>query len=228
MIRGMGVRCAIRGSGAGSLVNYLIKIGEVNPLEHGLLMERFLSEGRVELPDIDVDVESARRLDCYRAILDRYGESRVACVSMMETYRARAPSATWGRRWACRLIEIDAIAKAFPARPGQADPAPPWTTCPNCVTAVSTIGPWRRSSAWPNASTACPGTSRCTRAASLVGNMGLRGRTPVERSLLEFPMSQFDKDDVEDAGLLKLDVLGVRMQSAMAYALRRDPPGGRV
>ncbi len=45
MIREMGIRCAIRGSGAGSLVNYLIGIGEVNPLDHGLLMERFLSEG---------------------------------------------------------------------------------------------------------------------------------------------------------------------------------------
>src|SRR5262249_7169203 len=54
----------------------------------------------------------------------------------------------------------------------------------------------------------------------LIGNSGLLDRTPVERSLLDFPMSQFDKDDVEEAGLLKLDVLGVRMQSAMAYTLR--------
>src|SRR5690606_14760543 len=54
----------------------------------------------------------------------------------------------------------------------------------------------------------------------LIGNSGLRDRTPVEPSMLGFPMSQFDKDDVEDAGLLKLDVLGVRMQSALAYAVR--------
>ena len=114
MIRAMGIRCAIRGSGAGSLVNYLIGIGEVNPLDHGLLMERFLSEGRIGLPDIDMDVESARRLDCYKAIFDRYGESRVACVSMMETYRARSAIRDVGGAMGLPPHEIDAIAKAFP------------------------------------------------------------------------------------------------------------------
>ena len=78
--------CAIRGSGAGCLVNYLIGIGEVNPLDHGLLMERFLSEGRKGLPDIDIDVESARRLDCYRAILDRYGEAVLGLCRAEDTF----------------------------------------------------------------------------------------------------------------------------------------------
>ncbi|MFC4009170.1 DNA polymerase III subunit alpha [Nonomuraea purpurea] len=218
MIRGMGIRCAIRGSGAGSLVNHLIGIGEVNPLDHGLLMERFLSEGRIGLPDIDVDVESARRLDCYKAIFDRYGEARVACVSMMETYRARSAIRDVAGAMGLPPHEIDAIAKAFPhIRARQ-------------ITASLNDLPELRDSRLGEA-----GLDRVFRLAEkldglprhialhpcgvLVGNTGLRDRTPVERSLLEFPMSQFDKDDVEDAGLLKLDVLGVRMQSAMAYAL---------
>ncbi|MBF8186080.1 DNA polymerase III subunit alpha [Nonomuraea sp. K274] len=218
MIRGMGVRCAIRGSGAGSLVNYLIGIGEVNPIEHGLLMERFLSEGRIGLPDIDVDVESARRLDCYKAIFERYGEARVACVSMMETYRARSAIRDVAGAMGLPPHEIDAIAKAFPhIRARQ-------------ITASLADLPELRESRLGEA-----GLDRVFRLAEkldglprhialhpcgvLVGNAGLRDRTPVERSLLEFPMSQFDKDDVEEAGLLKLDVLGVRMQSAMAYAL---------
>ncbi|MEV0146419.1 MULTISPECIES: DNA polymerase III subunit alpha [unclassified Nonomuraea] len=218
MIRRMGIRCAIRGSGAGSLVNYLIGIGEVNPLHHGLLMERFLSEGRVGLPDIDVDVESARRLDCYKAIFDRYGEERVACVSMMETYRARSAIRDVAGAMGLPPYEIDAIAKAFPhIRAKQ-------------ITASLSDLPELRDSRLGEA-----GLDRVFRLAEkldglprhialhpcgvLIGNSGLRDRTPVERSLLEFPMSQFDKDDVEEAGLLKLDVLGVRMQSAMAYAL---------
>src|SRR5699024_7203629 len=53
----------------------------------------------------------------------------------------------------------------------------------------------------------------------ILSNTGLLDRTPVEASWLGFPMSQFDKDDVEDLGLLKLDVLGIRMQSAMAHAV---------
>jgi error-prone DNA polymerase len=218
MIREMGVRCAIRGSGAGSLVNYLIGIGEVNPLHHGLLMERFLSEGRVGLPDIDVDVESARRLDCYKAIFERYGESRVACVSMMETYRARSAIRDVAGAMGLPPHEIDAIAKAFPhIRAKQ-------------ITASLSDLPELRESRLGEA-----GLDRVFRLAEkldglprhialhpcgvLIGNAGLRDRTPVERSLLEFPMSQFDKDDVEEAGLLKLDVLGVRMQSALAYAI---------
>ncbi|GGO78221.1 DNA polymerase III subunit alpha [Nonomuraea cavernae] len=218
MIRGMDVRCAIRGSGAGSLVNYLIGIGEVDPLRHGLLMERFLSEGRVGLPDIDVDVESARRLDCYKAIFDRYGEARVACVSMMETYRARSAIRDVAGAMGLPPHEIDAIAKAFPhIRAAQ-------------ITASLTDLPELRESRLGEA-----GLERVFRLAEkldglprhialhpcgvLIGNSGLRDRTPVERSLLEFPMSQFDKEDVEEAGLLKLDVLGVRMQSAMAYTL---------
>uniref|UniRef100_UPI0013B443DB DNA polymerase III subunit alpha n=1 Tax=Nonomuraea lactucae TaxID=2249762 RepID=UPI0013B443DB len=218
MIRGMDIRCAIRGSGAGSLVTYLLGIGEVNPLHHGLLMERFLSEGRIGLPDIDVDVESARRLDCYRAIFDAYGEARVACVSMMETYRARSAIRDVAGAMGLPPHEIDAMAKAFPhIRARQ-------------ITASLNDLPELRDSRLGEA-----GLDKVFKLAErldglprhialhpcgvLIGNASLRDRTPVERSLLEFPMSQFDKDDVEEAGLLKLDVLGVRMQSAMAYTL---------
>ncbi|WP_424537151.1 DNA polymerase III subunit alpha [Sphaerisporangium viridialbum] len=218
MIREMGVRCAIRGSGAGSLVNYLIRIGEVNPLDHGLLMERFLSEGRKGLPDIDVDVESARRLDCYRAILERYGESRVACVSMMETYRARSAIRDVGAAMGLPPHETDVIAKAFPHIRAR-----------QIRSALSDLPELRDSGLNDRALETMfrlaekldglPRHIALHPCGVLVGNSGLRDRTPVERSLLEFPMSQFDKDDVEEAGMLKLDVLGVRMQSAMAYAL---------
>ncbi|GGL06774.1 DNA-directed DNA polymerase [Sphaerisporangium melleum] len=218
LIRGMGVRCAIRGSGAGSLVNYLIRIGEVDPLDHGLLMERFLSEGRKGLPDIDIDVESARRLDCYQAILDRYGESRVACVSMMETYRARSAIRDVGAAMGLPPHETDLIAKAFPhIRARQ-------------IRAALSDLPELRGSGLDDRSLdtvfrlaerldGLPRHIALHPCGVLVGNSGLRDLTPVERSMLDFPMSQFDKDDVEEAGLLKLDVLGVRMQSALAYAL---------
>ena len=70
-IRAAGIRCAISGSGAGSFVNHLLGISAIDPLEHDLLMERFLSPIRDTLPDIDLDVESARRLDAYRIIFER-------------------------------------------------------------------------------------------------------------------------------------------------------------
>src|SRR3954453_16276491 len=89
LIKSHGVRCAARGSGAGSFVNYLLGISDVDPLRYRLVMERFLSPLRKELPDVDIDVESARRMEIYEHILTRYGGDRCVCVSMMDTYRAR-------------------------------------------------------------------------------------------------------------------------------------------
>ncbi len=88
-VRAMGIRVAARGSGAGSMVNHALFVATANPLEHRLLFERFLSERRTSLPDIDLDVESARRLEVYDKIIERFGSERVAVTGMPETYRAR-------------------------------------------------------------------------------------------------------------------------------------------
>ena len=114
LIRSRGIHCSIRGSGAGCLVNYLVGISGVDPLDYDLIMERFLSESRKGLPDIDLDVESARRIEAYRAIVDAYTEQRIACVSMMETYRARSAIRDVAAALGLPPYEIDVIAKAFP------------------------------------------------------------------------------------------------------------------
>ncbi|MDQ0712332.1 DNA polymerase III alpha subunit [Streptomyces luteogriseus] len=113
-VRKMGVRVAARGSGAGSLVNHLLGIAHADPIEHRLLMERFLSKERVVLPDIDIDVESARRLEVYRAIIDRFGTERVATVAMPETYRVRHAIRDVGAALSMDPAEIDRVAKSFP------------------------------------------------------------------------------------------------------------------
>ena len=229
LIRGMGVRVAARGSGAGSLVNHLLGISGVDPLAHGLLMERFLSPLRRALPDIDVDVESARRTEVYDRILERFGGERCACVSMRDTYRVRHAVRDVGAALGMPPGEIDAFAKAFPhirARDARAGAA-----------RAARAALLRASAAWPRAasstasspssrrSTACRATSRCTRAACCSPTPRCSTAPRSRPAAMGFPMSQFDKDDVEELGLLKLDVLGIRMQSAMAYALDRDRRG---
>ena len=114
LIRDMGVRVAARGSGAGSLVNYLLGISGVEPMRHGLIMERFCSPLRAQLPDIDIDVESARRTEIYERVLERFGGDRVTCVSMMDTYRVRHAIRDVAATLGLPPVEIDAIAKAFP------------------------------------------------------------------------------------------------------------------
>lgn len=80
--RSVGIMCGPgRGSGAGSLVCYLLRITDLDPLQHGLIFERFLAPGRVDLPDIDLDFESVRRQEVIDHLRDLYGEPNVAQIS---------------------------------------------------------------------------------------------------------------------------------------------------
>ncbi|MEV6737741.1 DNA polymerase III subunit alpha [Streptomyces sp. NPDC051104] len=218
-VRKMGIRVAARGSGAGSLVNHLLGIAHADPVEHGLLMERFLSKRRVALPDIDIDVESARRLEVYRAIIGRFGTERVATVAMPETYRVRHAIRDVGAALSMDPAEIDRIAKSFPhirARDARAA----LEELPELRRLAGEKERYGRLWELVEALDALPRGVAMHPCGVLLSDASLLSRTPVMPTSGEgFPMSQFDKDDVEELGLLKLDVLGVRMQSAMAHAV---------
>ncbi|MET9010827.1 DNA polymerase III subunit alpha [Streptomyces olivaceoviridis] len=222
-VREMGIRVAARGSGAGSLVNHLLGIAHADPVEHGLLMERFLSKERVVLPDIDIDVESARRLEVYRAIIGRFGTERVATVSMPETYRVRHAIRDVGAALSMDPAEIDRIAKSFPhirARDARAA----LEELPELKRLAGELqrGGEKYGRLWElvEALDGLPRGVAMHPCGVLLSDASLLARTPVVPTSGEgLPMSQFDKEDVEDLGLLKLDVLGVRMQSAMAHAV---------
>ncbi len=217
-LRALGIRVAARGSGAGSFVNHLLGIAHADPVEHGLLMERFLSPRRAVLPDIDIDVESARRLEAYRAIFERFGEQRVATVAMPETYRVRHAVRDVGLALGLDPAETGRLAKSFPhirARDARAALA----ELPE-LRAVDAEAHGPRMWELVEALDALPRGVAMHPCGVLLSDASLRARTPVVPTSGEgFAMSQFDKDDVEDLGLLKLDVLGVRMQSAMAHAV---------
>ncbi|WP_369270095.1 DNA polymerase III subunit alpha [Streptomyces sp. R11] len=218
-VRKMGIRVAARGSGAGSLVNHLLGIAHADPVEHGLLMERFLSKRRLVLPDIDIDVESARRLEVYRAIIDRFGTERVATVSMPETYRVRHAIRDVGAALSMDPADIDRIAKSFPhirARDARAA----LEELPELRQLAGERERYGRLWELVEGLDALPRGIAMHPCGVLLSDASLLSRTPVMPTSGEgFPMSQFDKEDVEDLGLLKLDVLGVRMQSAMAHAV---------
>jgi error-prone DNA polymerase len=222
-VRRTGIRVAARGSGAGSLVNHLLGIAHADPVAHGLLMERFLSRRRIALPDIDIDVESARRLEVYRMIIDRFGTERVATVAMPETYRVRHAIRDVGAALSLDPADIDRIAKSFPhirARDARAalQELPELKALAKELQREGT----RYGRLWElvEALDALPRAVAMHPCGVLLSDDSLLARTPVMPTSGEgFPMSQFDKDDVEELGLLKLDVLGVRMQSAMAHAV---------
>jgi error-prone DNA polymerase len=224
LIKELRVRAAARGSGAGSLVTYLLGISDVDPIRYGLLMERFLSPLRHQLPDIDIDVESARRMEVYDAVIERFGAHRVSCISMMDTYRVRHAIRDVGAALGLPPAEVDAVAKAFPhIRANQVHAA--LRDLPELR--ASRLGS-RRSGGSGDLDLVFDLVARLDGlprhialhpCGVLLSDATLLDRTPVENSYLGYPMSQFDKDDVEELGLLKLDLLGIRMQSAIAHAM---------
>ena len=218
MARTMGIRVAARGSGAGSLVCYLLGISGVEPMSQGLLMERFCSTLRGELPDIDIDVESARRLEIYDAIFKKYGPERTATVAMVDTYRARHAIRDVGAALGISPMEIDLIAKSMPhirARNiGKALENLPELKHLKLDTPIMkmAIELASRIDGLPRHLSMHP-------CAIVLSDAKLLDVAPTLRNPGDYPMVYFNKDDVEAIGLLKLDVLGVRMQSAISYAL---------
>ncbi|MGJ3191206.1 DNA polymerase III subunit alpha [Paenarthrobacter sp. FR1] len=227
MILDMGVRVAARGSGASSLVNYLIDISQVDPIRHDLIFERFLSGRRSTLPDIDIDVESAERHNVYRKIFDRFGAERVTLMSMQNGYRARGAVRDAGMALGMDEGEISDIAKQlwrFSARKFR-------EALVEKPELRDFAGRVERGASEENQQLdlLVDLTERLDRlprhismhpCGVILGDATLLDRTPVQPSGLGLPMSQFDKHDMDPMGMLKLDVLGVRMQSAMAFAVR--------
>jgi error-prone DNA polymerase len=222
LIRERGIRAQARGSGASSLVNFLLRVSNVNPIEHDLVFERFLGRKRSTLPDIDIDVESARRHEIYRAIFERYGSSRVTLLSMHSTYRARGAARDAGLALGLDEARIDEIAKSlwrFNSREFRAvlDEKPELARLADEARSDRDLNLLidlaERLDRLPRHLSMHP-------CGVLLGDSTLLSTTPVQPSGIGLPMSQFDKDDIDDLGLLKLDVLGVRMQSTLAYAVR--------
>ncbi len=238
MARKAGIRVAARGSGAGSLISHLLGVSGVDPMAHGLLMERFCSPLRRALPDIDIDVESHRRLEIYDMVFKRYGDnswdspnnqSRCATVAMVDTYRARHAIRDAGAALGLPAMEIDVLAKSMPhvrARniSSVLKNLPELKFLNICAPLTAmTIALAERLDGLPRHLAMHP-------CAIVLSDSGLLDRAPLMASASGYPMLAFDKDDVEAIGLLKLDVLGVRMQSAISFALTeiQDKQGVKI
>ncbi|MGO2480047.1 DNA polymerase III subunit alpha [Glutamicibacter ardleyensis] len=221
LITDMGVRVAARGSGASSLVNFLLGISQVNPLQHDLVFERFLSDTRTTLPDIDIDVESARRHEIYHKIFDTYGLERVSLMSMQNAYRARGAVRDAGAALGIEQEQVDEIAKqlwrfsassfreALEQKPELAPLAKRITQDGQLDVLIDAT---ERLDRLPRHISMHP-------CGVILSDASLLDRTPVQPSGMGLQMSQYDKHDMDVMGLIKLDVLGVRMQSAIAYTL---------
>ena len=221
LIKEMGVRIQARGSGVGSVLNYLLGTSGVEPIENGLIWERFLSPERQTLPDIDLDVESARRHEIYRRVFDVFGRERVTLMSMTNQYRSRGAVRDAGLALGLPPKDIDRIAKelwrfsarsfrqALSEKPELAEIAAEVNERDDLDLLVDLT---ERLDSLPRHTSVHP-------CGVILSDTSLLDRTPVQQAGLGLPMSQFDKHDMDPMGLIKLDILGVRMQSTMAHAV---------
>jgi DNA polymerase-3 subunit alpha len=107
-----------RGSAAGSIVSYCLNITTLDPIEHGLLFERFLNPARVTMPDIDIDFADNRRDEVLEYVRDKYGKDRVVQICTFGTLAARAAVKDVGRAYGVPFLEMNSLAKLIPDRPG--------------------------------------------------------------------------------------------------------------
>ncbi|WP_329389457.1 DNA polymerase III subunit alpha [Streptomyces sp. NBC_01716] len=218
-IRELGIRVAARGSGAGSMVCHALGIATANPLDHRLLFERFLSARRASLPDIDIDVESARRLECYDAIFDRFGSERVAVTAMPETYRARRALRDTGLALGIAPADVDRIAKSFPHLRAS-DITGALAELPELrglAAEAERYGPLWELAEGLDSLVHGMAMHPC---GVVISDATLLDRLPVQPTPQgNYPMAMAAKEEIEALGNIKLDVLGVRMQSAMAHAV---------
>jgi error-prone DNA polymerase len=204
-----GILCQGRGSAANSAVCYALGITNVDPVRHGLLFERFLSAGRDGPPDIDLDIEHQRREEVIQYVYDRYGRENAAQVANVISYRPRMALRDAGRALGYAPEQQDVWARQVgPRQYGPGQPLPPDAGVPGAVTRLAA----RMQRLPRHLGIHSGGMVICDRP---VGEV-----CPVEWARMPGrTVLQWDKDDCAYAGLVKFDLLGLGMLTALRDCL---------
>ena len=210
--RSKGILCQGRGSAANSAVCYVLGITAVDPAKHDLLFERFVSASRGEPPDIDVDFEHERREEVIQHIYDRYGRDRAAITATVIRYRTRSAIREVGKALGLSEDVTSTLAKAAWG-PGSDRTLPEIAEAEglnaNDRHLALTLELAEEIQNFPRHLATHVGGFVITRGPlielAVVSNAAMEGRTVLE----------WDKDDVEALGILKVDVLGLGMLSCL-------------
>ncbi|WP_256759939.1 DNA polymerase III subunit alpha [Cohnella sp. WQ 127256] len=207
-----------RGSAAGSLVAYVLKITDVDPLKHKLLFERFLNPERVSMPDIDIDFSDERRDEVIRYVVEKYGSEHVAQIITFGTLAARAAIRDVGRVMNLPYGEVDKTAKLIPGMPGMSieramrESSEFKALAEGTSGAAELIAMARRVEGMPrHASTHAAGV--------VISSDPLTDYVPLQEGTDGVPLTQYSMENLEAVGLLKMDFLGLRTLSIIERSL---------
>ncbi|MDD2402910.1 MAG: DNA polymerase III subunit alpha, partial [Clostridia bacterium] len=209
-----------RGSAAGSVVSYCLGITDIDPLKYDLLFERFLNPERVSMPDIDIDFCYERRGEVIDYVVEKYGVDRVAQIITFGTLSARVAIRDTGRAMAVPLSLVDKVAKLVPMEPGM-----------NIVRALEVSPELLKMrddddvvKELLTTAQALEGIPRHvgTHAAGLViAQNPLNTYLPLQKTSEGLACTQFPKETVEEIGLLKMDLLGLRTLTVINNAVSK-------
>ncbi|MDI6870918.1 MAG: DNA polymerase III subunit alpha [Bacillota bacterium] len=208
-----------RGSAAGSLVAYLLRITDIDPLKNGLLFERFLNPERVTLPDIDVDFCFERRGEVIEYVVQTYGEDRVAQIVTFGTLAAKAAIRDIGRVLGWPLPEVDRLAKLVPYELGMTLEKA-LEQVPELRLAYERDERARRLLDLARQAEGLPRHASTHAAGIVISDVPLLERVPVQRTGDGVVTTQVDMDSLAALGLLKMDFLGLRTLTVLDATVR--------
>lgn len=214
-----------RGSGAGSLVAYLLGITQLDPLDHGLIFERFLNPERVSMPDFDIDFCFERRGEVIDYVIHAYGEDRVAQIATFGTLQARAAIRDVGRALGLPGSLIDRVAKSVGRNEGGVGGG----KGPQSGRRPSGESDDPRVSKLLELARQVEGLPRhlATHAAGVViADAPLAEYAALARTAEGAVVTQLAMEDVEAIGLLKMDFLGLRTLTVLDAAAKAVRAGG--
>jgi DNA polymerase III subunit alpha len=208
-----------RGSTAGSLVFYVLKITDLDPLRYDLLFERFLNPDRISMPDADIDFADDRRAEVIDYVREKYGTDRVAQIITFGTMAARAAVRDTGRALGMAYGEVDVVAKLIPA----------FTSLGKAIEQVDEL-----KSEYQNNSRVRKLLEMAKRlegvvrhasvhaAAVVISDKPLSNYVPVQRAPKgeEALITQYAMGPIDDLGLLKMDFLGLSNLTTLGNALK--------
>jgi DNA-directed DNA polymerase III PolC len=205
--RERGIPAAGRGSAAGSMVAYVLGITYIDPLEHDLYFERFLSPARDDPPDIDLDVSASRRDEVLDYIYRRFGADRVAMICTYATMKARMAVRDVSRAMGLSPEEVDAFSRNIPhCRASQiervAEAIPSYRGLPTGREPYRTIlDTCERLDGFPRHLSIHVG-------GVVIADRPLTDLVPLERATKGLVITQYDMGPIERLGLIKMDILG--------------------
>ena len=199
-----GIRCQGRGSAANSVVAYLLRIAPIDPIEHRLVFERFLSEERQMTPDIDMDFDAETREEVIQYLYEKYGRTHAAMACTFVTYRHRSVlrdvAKAWGFAPGMQPLLRDHWEERGAHTPEHLGAF--FDICEQLLGNVRHIG--------------------IHNGGEIISDVPLSRRLPTEPATMpERTVVQWDKEALEDAGIIKIDVLGLRMLAAISEMVER-------